>query len=264
MKGGLCVCCHIFRLLCRSSRLDGVPMDDLIISGFRVDWGRLGASYVNRIPALRSLDELEFGSSVVLLTGENGSGKSTLLEAIAVVCGFSAEGGSRNYRFSTYDDCSDLADALILYRKRAIPPSSFFLRAESFFTMATQARDYDRGRSAMSALHEMSHGEGFLEIMLSRNAPGLYLMDEPESALSAGRQLALLAHMHRLAEQGAQFIVATHSPILLGLSEAQILQFDDDGVRPCDYEDTDAYRITASFINHRDVLLRHLFADEER
>lgn len=99
-----------------------------------------------------------------------------------MVCGFSAEGGSRNYRFSTYDDCSDLADALILYRKRAIPPSSFFLRAESFFTMATQARDYDRGRSAMSALHEMSHGEGFLEIMLSRNAPGLYLMDEPESA----------------------------------------------------------------------------------
>lgn len=85
-----------------------------------------------------------------------------------MVCGFSAEGGSRNYRFSTYDDCSDLADALILYRKRAIPPSSFFLRAESFFTMATQARDYDRGRSAMSALHEMSHGEGFLEIMLSR------------------------------------------------------------------------------------------------
>ncbi|RYM94338.1 AAA family ATPase [Bifidobacterium animalis] len=148
-----------------------------------------------------------------------------------MVCGFSAEGGSRNYRFSTYDDCSDLADALILYRKRAIPPSSFFLRAESFFTMATQARDYDRGRSAMSALHEMSHGEGFLEIMLSRNAPGLYLMDEPESALSAGRQLALLAHMHRLAEQGAQFIVATHSPILLGLPGAQILQFDDDGVR---------------------------------
>ena len=116
----------------------------------------------------------------------------------------------------------------------------------------------------MSALHEMSHGEGFLEIMLSRNAPGLYLMDEPESALSAGRQLALLAHMHRLAEQGAQFIVATHSPILLGLPGAQILQFDDDGVRPCDYEDTDAYRITASFINHRDVRLRHLFTDEER
>lgn len=107
-----------------------------------------------------------------------------------------------------------------------------------FFTMATQARDYDQGRSAMSALHEMSHGEGFLEIML--------------------------AHMRRLAGQGAQFIVATHAPILLGLPGAQILQFDDDGVLSCNYEDTDAYRITASSIHHRDLLLHHLFADEEQ
>ena len=167
-----------------------------------------------------------------------------------MVCGFSAEGGSRNYRFSTYDDCSDLADALILYRKRAIPPSSFFLRAESFYQTATMEEAYADAQHPSKKYHERSHG--------------LYLMDEPESALSAGRQLALLAHMHRLAEQGAQFIVATHSPILLGLPGAQILQFDDDGVRPCDYEDTDAYRITASFINHRDVLLRHLFTDEER
>lgn len=239
-------------------------MENLIIAGLRIDHDVLSDSYVEWIPALRSLDELEFGSPVVFLTGENGSGKSTLLEAIAVACGFSAEGGSRNYRFSTYDDCSNLADALVLYRKQTIPQCSFFLCAESFFTMATQARDYDQGRSAMSALHEMSHGEGFLEIMLSRNAPGLYLMDEPESALSAGRQLALLAHMRRLAGQGAQFIVATHAPILLGLPGAQILQFDDDGVLSCNYEDTDAYRITASFIHHRDLLLHHLFADEEQ
>ena len=179
-----------------------------------------------------------------------------------MVCGFSAEGGSRNYRFSTYDDCSDLADALILYRKRAIPPSSFFLRAESFFTMATQARDYDRGRSAMSALHEMSHGEGFLEILLSHTGKGLYLMDEPESALSTQRQLTLLEHMYRMANDGSQFIIATHSPILLGLPDAEILSFDENGVHPCDYEDTDSYQITRVFINHRESLLRHLLGNE--
>ena len=143
-------------------------MDDLIVSGLRIDWSMLADSYASRIPSLRSLDELGFRKNVTFLVGENGSGKSTLLEAIAVVCGFNAEGGTRNYRFSTYDDTSDLAEAMTVYRQRAIGPSSFFLRAESFFTLATQAREYGRGYDNMSRLHEMSHGEGFLEILLSR------------------------------------------------------------------------------------------------
>ena len=166
-------------------------MDDLIVSGLRIDWSMLADSYASRIPSLRSLDELGFRKNVTFLVGENGSGKSTLLEAIAVVCGFNAEGGTRNYRFSTYDDTSDLAEAMTVYRQRAIGPSSFFLRAESFFTLATQAREYGRGYDNMSRLHEMSHGEGFLEILLSRTGRGLYLMDEPESALSPQRQLTL-------------------------------------------------------------------------
>lgn len=112
-------------------------MDDLIVSGLRIDWSMLADSYASRIPSLRSLDELGFHKNVTFLVGENGSGKSTLLEAIAVVCGFNAEGGTRNYRFSTYDDTSDLAEAMTVYRQRAIGPSSFFLRAESFFTLAT-------------------------------------------------------------------------------------------------------------------------------
>lgn len=113
-------------------------MDDLIVSGLRIDWNMLTDSYVSRIPSLRSIDELEFHKNVTFLVGENGSGKSTLLEGIAVACGFNAEGGTRNYRFSTYDDTSDLAKAMMIYRQYAIGPSSFFLRAESFFTLATQ------------------------------------------------------------------------------------------------------------------------------
>ena len=120
-------------------------MDDLIVSGLRIDWNMLTDSYVSRIPSLRSIDELEFHKNVTFLVGENGSGKSTLLEGIAVACGFNAEGGTRNYRFSTYDDTSDLAKAMTIYRQYAIGPSSFFLRAESFFTLATQAREYSRG-----------------------------------------------------------------------------------------------------------------------
>ena len=223
-------------------------MDDLIVSGLRIDWNMLTDSYVSRIPSLRSIDELEFHKNVTFLVGENGSGKSTLLEGIAVACGFNAEGGTRNYRFSTY-------------RQYAIGPSSFFLRAESYFTLATQAREYDHG-GGLARLHEMSHGEGFLEILLSHTGKGLYLMDEPESALSTQRQLTLLEHMYRMANDGSQFIVATHSPILLGLPDAEILSFDENGVHPCDYEDTDSYQITRVFINHRESVLRHLLEDE--
>ncbi|WP_432624197.1 AAA family ATPase [Bifidobacterium sp.] len=218
-------------------------------------------SYVSRIPSLRSIDELEFHKNVIFLVGENGRGKSTLLEGIAVACGFNAEGGTRNYRFSTYDDTSGLAEAMTIYRRHAIGPSSFFLRAESYFTLATQAREYDHG-GGLARLHEMSHGEGFLEILLSRTGRGLYLLDEPESALSPQRQLTLLERMRRMADVGSQFIVATHSPILLGLPDAEILSFDGTGIHPCDYEDTDSYRITRTFINHRESVLRHLLGDE--
>ena len=236
-------------------------MDDLIVSGLRIDWNMLTDSYLSRIPSLRSIDELEFHKNVIFLVGENGSGKSTLLEGIAVACGFNAEGGTRNYRFSTYDDTSGLAEAMTIYRRHAIGPSSFFLRAESYFTLATQAREYDHG-GGLARLHEMSHGEGFLEILLSRTGRGLYLLDEPESALSPQRQLTLLERMRRMADVGSQFIVATHSPILLGLPDAEILSFDGTGIHPCDYEDTDSYRITRTFINHRESVLRHLLGDE--
>ena len=169
-------------------------MDDLIVSGLRIDWNMLTDSYVSRIPSLRSIDELEFHKNVTFLVGENGSGKSTLLEGIAVACGFNAEGGTRNYRFSTYDDTSDLAKAMTIYRQYAIGPSSFFLRAESYFTLATQAREYDHG-GGLARLHEMSHGEGFLEILLSHTGKGLYLMDEPESALDTAAIDSAGAHV---------------------------------------------------------------------
>lgn len=246
----------------------GNPYDEgRFIEGITVDWKEIDpSSYVRKIPALRSLERLDFDAPVTFLVGENGAGKSTLLEALAVAYGFNAEGGTLNYRFSTYDDISDLGGAMRVGRGRGKTQSSYFFRAESFFNVATKAREY-RGsgpRSAVLAhLHERSHGESFLDFFQAFGDPGLYLMDEPEAALSSQRQLALLGQLHDRSRHGSQFIIATHSPILLGLPGAAILDFDGDAIRPCAYEDTESYRVTELFVNHREAVLRHLLDEYE-
>ena len=236
-------------------------MSPLILRGLSVDWARVAPdSYLREIPALRSLRSLAFARPVTFFAGENGTGKSTLLEALAVACGFNPEGGTRNYRFSTFDSHSALFDALTVSRSPGKPGPGYFLRAESFYNVATAEEEYSRGPGGMPQhYHEKSHGESFLSMFENSFRPGgLYLLDEPEAALSPQRQLTLLMYLVRLSGQGAQFIVATHSPILLGTPGAQILCFDGGAIRPCAYEETESYRITSLFLQDRERLLRRL------
>ena len=231
----------------------------LQIKGLTIDWDRVEEdSYLREIEALHGLERLDFERPVTFFVGENGSGKSTLLEAVAVAWGFNPEGGTRNYRFSTYDSHSALGDAIRLSRG-GTRGWGYFLRAESFYNVATMEEEYSRQPGGRPQhLHRMSHGESFLATAQQNFRPGgLYLMDEPEAALSPQRQLTMLAEMDRLSREGAQFIVVTHSPILLGLPGAQILSFDGP-LHPCAYEDTDSYRITEMFINNRGLLLKRL------
>ena len=237
----------------------------LYIRGLSIDWTKIDPeSYVRRIPAVAGMDALTFHAPITFFVGENGSGKSTLLEAIAVAYGFNPEGGSRNYHFSTYDSHSELCDALRLSRGVLRPSWGYFLRAESFYNVATAEEEYEKGPGGRPQhFHEKSHGESFLALaQRSFRGNGLYLLDEPEAALSPQRQMTLLLEISRCAREGAQFIIVTHSPILLGMPEAVILSIDGGSLHPCAYEDTDSYRITKMFVTNRDQLLRRLLSEE--
>ncbi len=235
-------------------------MSEPFINSIKINWDFPGlAGYLYRIGALRGLEELNFTKPVTFFVGENGTGKSTLLEAIAVACGFNPEGGTRNYDFSTYDSHSNLCDALVVRKSKRRPKWGYFYRAESFYNVATKEMEYADGDHPSERYHDRSHGEGFMKVVLKNLSPGsLYLFDEPEAALSPQRQLNLLAEVHHMAKSGSQFIIATHSPILLGLPDADIWSFDDGQIHPCKYEETGSYEITELFINHRESLLNKL------
>ncbi len=229
---------------------------NLYLRGCTVDWSQIAqTSYLRSIPSLSQLLQLDFHSRVTFFAGENGSGKSTLLEALAVACGFNPEGGTKNYNFSTYDSHSEFYQALRLVRGVRRPRYGYFLRAESFYNVATKEEEY---ADISQELHQQSHGESFLTIVSQFHPNGLYFLDEPEAALSPQRQLTLLMEIDRCAKGGAQFVIATHSPILLGLPDAEILSFDETGIHPCRYEDTDSYQITKMFLNHREQMLQNL------
>ncbi|MBR0230104.1 MAG: AAA family ATPase, partial [Erysipelotrichaceae bacterium] len=193
-----------------------------------------------------------------------GTGKSTLLEAMAIKSGFNPEGGTINYSFSTYDDHSHLYEGLTITKDGPKPSFGYFLRAESFYNLATKEEEYSRGPNGKPQyLHQQSHGESFLNFILNYNGQGLYFLDEPEAALSPQRQLSLLLHISEMAKQGSQFFIATHSPILLGTPDAEILSFSNEGIIKCRYEDTESYQITSMFINDRERLLKYLFESKE-
>lgn len=239
-------------------------MQNLFIMKVQIDWKKVSReSYLRKIPALRRMKQLSFLSPITFLAGENGTGKSTLLEAIAVAYGFNPEGGTRNYRFSTCDSHSRLYEAITLSRGFRKPRGEYFLRAESYYNVATKEMDYADLLHPSQHLHEKSHGESFLTTMQNFRPEGLYLLDEPEAALSPQRQLSLLLEMYRLAKGGAQFIIASHSPILLGIPGAQILSFDDGSIHPITYEETESYQVTEMFINNRSYFLKRLLGMEE-
>ena len=232
-----------------------------LINGVIIDWEKIGQeSYLREISALKGIEHIAFTQPVTFFVGENGSGKSTLLEAIAVAYGFNPEGGTRNYSFSTYDSHSELCLAIRLSRGVRRAAYGYFLRAESFYNVATKEEEYSRGPGGIPQhFHEKSHGESFLALAQnSFRANGLYLLDEPEAALSPQRQLTLLMEIDRCVKEGSQFIIATHSPILLGLPGAEILSFDDGPLHPCTYEETDSYQVTSMFINNREQILHWL------
>lgn len=219
------------------------------------------------LPAVRSLHELALHPKVTFVIGENGSGKSTLLEAIAVSLGFNAEGGTRNFSFGTRRSHSELHEYLRVSKGFRRWRDGFFLRAESFFNVATEIERLDEGPGGPPiidsyggvSLHEQSHGESFLALMTERfGGKGLYILDEPEAALSPQRQLAVLSRMHDLVLDDSQFIVATHSPILMAYPGALIYQCGAHGISEVAYEDTEHFQVTRDFLLNPERTLREL------
>lgn len=214
--------------------------------------------YPFSLPAVRELETLDLHAKVTFFVGENGSGKSTLLEAIAVSVGFNPEGGTKNFRFGTRASHSNLHEHLRVAKGIRRPRDGFFLRAESFFNVATEIENLDAapsfgppviGSYGGHSLHEQSHGESFLALVTNRfGGKGLYLLDEPEAALSPQRQLAVLSRIHDLVCDESQFIIATHSPILMAYPDAWIYAFGRDGIRRVAYEDTEHYQVTRDFL----------------
>ena len=229
------------------------------------------SGYPWHLAAIAALaDGVELHPKVTYLIGENGSGKSTLLEAIAVAAGMNPEGGSSNFAFSTRESHSSLSEAIALVRGIRRPRTDFFLRAESLFTAATYLESLPASPSGADplaayggrSLHEQSHGESFLAVLVNRLGPdGLYLFDEPEAALSAQNCLTCLRRIHELVQAGSQFIIATHSPLVLAYPDATIYACDGDGLEPVAYEDCDPVRLTERFLGDRERFVERLLGD---
>lgn len=227
-------------------------------------------SYPFSLNAVRNLDTLSLHRSVTFIIGENGSGKSTLLEAMAVAWGFNAEGGSKNFRFDTRASHSVLHDFMLLSRGYKKPQNGYFLRAESLYNVATEIDELDKhpGRRRIIdsyggvSLHSQSHGESFLALLMHRfTGSGFYILDEPEAALSPSRQMSALVRLHQLVQARAQFVISTHSPILIAYPNAWIYNLAEDGITLVTYEETAHYQVTRDFLNNHEMMLKVLLAD---
>lgn len=224
--------------------------------------------YPFSIPAIRSLREMEFKSDVTFITGENGSGKSTLIEAIAVKAGFNAEGGTRNFNFSTRETHSDLYKELSITRGVHREKDGFFMRAESFYNVATEIDKLSDGIHQWyggKSLHVQSHGESFLSVFLHRlRGDGLYIFDEPEAALSVKSMLTMMVRMRDLIRRNSQFIIATHSPVLLAFPGADIRVITENGWESVPFEQTEQYKITRYILSNHQLFFEGLFAEENQ
>ena len=231
-------------------------------------------SYIAELPAVKcmsAMEELSLDNSVTFLVGENGTGKSTLLEGIAVGFGFNPEGGTRNFSFATNETHSPLHERLRLIKTFTRPRDGYFLRAESFYNAASYIDGLDKinaptppiidsygGRS----LHEMSHGESFFALIMNRfGGNGLYILDEPEAALSPARQMSLLIRINELVKQNSQFIIATHSPILLAYPDALIYELTENAITRRRYEETETVSVSKAFLTDPNKMIKRLFGE---
>lgn len=225
------------------------------------------SEYPFNLPAIKNLDTLSFHPKVTFIVGENGSGKSTILESIAVKFGFNAEGGTGNFNFSSRATHSDLNQYIKVVKGTKRPQDGFFFRAESFYNFATNIDELDSEMSfgpplinsyGGRSLHEQSHGESFFAVFLNKfSGKSIYILDEPEAALSPSRQMSMLTRMHELVGEGSQFIIATHSPIIMAYPNARIYQIDE-GFEQVNYEDTEHYQVMHSFLNNTQKMLNIL------
>lgn len=249
-------------------------MNKIYISGVRLSTPIEEGSYLNDLPVVRQLlqmEKLSFTNAVTFLVGENGTGKSTLLEAIAVACGFNAEGGTRNFNFATTRTHSDLYRHITVIKKEH-PKDGFFLRAESFYNVASNIDEMDAtpsfGGNVIDSyggvsLHKQSHGESFLSLVEHRfGGNGLYLLDEPEAALSPTRLMTLLVEMNNLVGKNSQFIIATHSPILMAFPGAEVYELTEASIASVDYRQTEHYQLTRRFLESPERMIHYLLDEE--
>jgi len=245
----------------KSALRTGAPYLRRVVSlDEKFDVGR----YPFNVPALARGIDLVFRTNVTFLIGENGTGKSTLLEALAECCGFGLEGGNRDHYRESFADRSDLAQALRLSWLPKVT-EGFFMRAESFYNFATYIEQVsDLKAYGGKSLHHQSHGESFLALFQNRFEQGLYILDEPEAALSPQRQLSFLKIIHDLEVPGhAQFVIATHSPIILSYPGAVLISLDDQGMNEIAYHETEHVKLTRDFLNAPERYLKHLFSDSD-
>ena len=225
------------------------------------------SNYPFNLPSIKTLTQLTLHPKVTYLVGENGMGKSTLLEAIAVSLGFNPEGGSFNFNFSTFDSHSVLTNYIKLIKGIDKPRDGFFLRAESFYNVASNIEELDQGGGAPKiinsfggqSLHEQSHGEAFFSTFIHRfGGNGIYILDEPEAALSPLRQMSMVTRIHDLVNQHSQLIIATHSPIIMSYPDSFIYELSDEGIQEKKLEETNHFQIMKQFLNDPKRMLRHL------
>lgn len=232
-------------------------------------------TYLNKLPVVKNLinkKELNFDKPVTFFIGDNGAGKSTLIEAIAIAFGFNPEGGSKNFNFSTYNSHSILSKYITLKKGIVKPKDGFFLRAESFYNIASYIESLDQIKAneplikncyGGKSLHNQSHGEGFLSIILNRfMGNGIYILDEPEAALSINNQFTLISQIDNLVRNKSQFIISTHSPYLLAYPNASIFVIDDNQIKSVSYKETDNYILSKEFLNNPERYINYILDEQ--